>query len=378
MRPLSLLIKPASGLCNMRCRYCFYADVAEHRETASYGIMTEDCAEDMIRRAFEYASGPVTFAFQGGEPTLAGIGYYRAFVDAVDRLNEKKLPVSYAMQTNGYELSDELCALLRDRRFLVGVSLDGQAAVHDAARIDAAGEGTFKRVNRSIAKLREYGIEFNILAVVTNAAAKNISSIYAYLRSRGYPCVQFIKHVDGFGDADDPSVWSLTPERYTNFLKTAFGYYYDDILAERYMSVREFDNFIMLAVGRDAECCGMNGVCPANLVIEADGGAYPCDFYVLDEWRMGNIRENSVEELLCSDAAARFRKRSFKIDEKCRTCRYFALCRGGCARHREPDGPDGLALNKYCESYREFFRWAEPKIAKLADMARKGQIRRKS
>jgi uncharacterized protein len=375
MRPLSLLIKPASGLCNMRCRYCFYADVAEHRETASYGIMTEDCAEDMIRRAFEYASGPVIFAFQGGEPTLAGIGYYRAFVDAVDRLNEKKLPVSYAMQTNGYELSDELCALLRDRRFLVGVSLDGQAAAHDAARIDAAGEGTFRRVNRSIAKLKEYGIDFNILTVVTERTAKNISSVYRYLRSRGFRYVQFIKHVDGFGDAEDPDEWSLSPARYANFLKTAFGYYYDDILAGKYMSVREFDNFVLLASGRPAECCGMNGTCPANLVVEADGGAYPCDFYVLDEWRMGNVKDSPIRDLLESDAAKRFRARSLKIDEECRRCRWFSLCRGGCARYREPAGEDGLRRNKYCESYREFFEWAAPKLATLVRLAGEGRIR---
>ena len=375
MRPLSILIKPASGLCNMRCRYCFYADVSEHRETASYGVMTADCADALIARAFEFASGPVTFAFQGGEPTLAGLDYYRHFTESVDRLNENRLPVSYAMQTNGYALSDELCVLLRDRRFLLGVSLDGTAAVHDEARVDAAGEGTFRRVNENIAKLRRYGIDFNILTVVTNRTAKNIAGIYAYLRSRGYKYVQFIKHVDGFGDADEPTVWSLTPQRYANFLRTAFGYYYDDILGGRYMSVREFDNFVMLAAGRDAECCGMNGFCPPNLVIEADGGAYPCDFYVLDEWRMGNIRDRSVEELFSSEPARRFRERSYKTDEACRSCPYFLLCRGGCARYREPCGPDGLGRNKYCESYREFFPWAWEKIARLAAMANQGLIR---
>ncbi len=375
MPPLSVLIKPASGLCNMRCRYCFYADVTEHRAVRSYGVMSEETAEALIRRVFEFADGEAAFAFQGGEPTLAGTDYYRFFIETVNRLNIKKLPVRYAMQTNGYDVPDELCRILRDNRFLVGVSLDGTGSLHDAARIDAAGEGTFKRVNAAIAKFREYGIEFNILSVLTEKNAKNIAEIYRYLRSRGYRYVQFIRHVDGFGDADEPSEWSLTPKRYANFLKTAFGYYYDDIMAGKYTSVREFDNFVLLAAGQPAECCGMNGPCPANLVVEADGGTYPCDFYVLDEWKLGNVKDSSVRELLESETAKRFRARSLKIDGECRKCRWYALCRGGCARYREPAGTDGLGRNKYCESYLEFFPWAAPKLAQLARMAREGKIR---
>ncbi|MBR5364826.1 MAG: SPASM domain-containing protein [Clostridia bacterium] len=374
MPPLSVLIKPASGLCNMRCRYCFYADVTEHRAVASYGIMTPETTEALLTRAFDFASGSATFAFQGGEPTLAGVEYYRHFIETAHRLNTKHIPVHYAMQTNGYDVPDELSEILRDRHFLVGVSLDGTGAIHDAARIDASGGGTFKRVNRTIAKFRDCGIDYNILTVVTNRTAKEISTVYNYLRSRGYKYVQFIRHVDGFGDTEEPSVWSLTPERYLNFLKTAFGYYYDDILAGKYMSVREFDNFVMLTAGRQAECCGMNGVCPVNLVIEADGGAYPCDFYVLDEYKLGNIRDTGIRDLLESDTAKRFRARSHKIDEKCRSCRWYRLCWGGCARYREPAGPDGLSLNKYCESYRAFFDWAAPKLATLAKMAGEGRI----
>ena len=375
MPPFSVLIKPASGLCNMRCRYCFYADVTEHRQVSSYGIMSEETAEALVRRAFEYATGEASFAFQGGEPTLAGADFYRFFLSAADRYNTKRLPVRYAMQTNGYDVPDELCAILRDHRFLVGISLDGTGAIHDAARIDAHGEGTFKRVNATIAKLKEYGVDFNILSVVTEKTAKNAAEICRYFRSRGYRYVQFIRHVDGFGDADEPTEWSLSPRRYANFLKTAFGYYYDSIMAGQYMSIREFDNFVMLAAGHPAECCGMNGPCPANLVVEADGGAYPCDFYVLDEWRLGNIRDDSVRDLLGSETAKRFRARSLKEEEKCRSCRWYALCRGGCARYREPAEEDGLRLNRYCESYLEFFPWAAERIARLAQMAREGKIR---
>ncbi len=364
MPPLSLLIKPASGLCNMRCRYCFYNDETDHREVASYGIMSAETAEILVRRVFDYASGQVTFAFQGGEPTLAGVDYYRAFTGFVEKYNTKKIPVAYAMQTNGYRVSDELCELLRDHHFLVGVSLDGNSAVHDESRRDAAGEGTFKKVNESIRKFREYGIDYNILTVVTDSVAKNIPQIYNYFRSRNYKYLQFIKYIDGLecgGDSFAPS-----QKRYANFLKTAFGYYYDDFMNGKYTSVREFDNFVMLASGRPAECCGMNGMCSQNLVVEADGGAYPCDFYVLDEWRLGNIADSSIAELYATERAQEFLRRSRRIPEKCRTCRYFRLCRGGCARYREPCTADALGEFSYCESYREFFDHAAPKIMELA------------
>lgn len=364
MPALSVLIKPASGLCNMRCRYCFYADESKHRLTPSFGVMNPETAETLVKRAFEFADGAVTFAFQGGEPTLAGVEFYRAFVSYVQKYNSKKIQVNYAMQTNGYDLPDELCAVLRDNRFLLGVSLDGTAALHDSARVDSKGEGTFRRVTENIKKLNSYVIDYNILTVITDSNAKNISKIYNYFKSKNFRYIQFIKHVDGFDSDCENTAYSLSPKRCASFLKTAFGCYYDDFKAGRYISVREFDNFVMLAKGMSAECCGMNGFCPNNLVIEADGGAYPCDFYVLDEWKCGNIFDNSIKELFESENSRRFRERSLKINEKCRKCRYYVLCRGGCARYHE----DGLY--KYCESYMEFFDSCAEKIVELARIAK--------
>lgn len=367
MPPISVLIKPASGLCNMRCRYCFYNDETDHREVASYGIMKDEVAEALVRRVFEYADGQVTFAFQGGEPTLAGLDYYRSFTSYVKKYNTGGVRVAYAMQTNGYSLSDELCALLREYDFLVGVSLDGNGAVHDSSRVDAAGEGTFKRVNESVKKLRQYGIEYNILTVVTDAVAKNISQIYNYFRSRNYKYLQFIKYINGL-DCDGES-FAPSQKRYANFLKTSFGYYYEDFVSGKYISVREFDNFVMLAAGRPAECCGMNGMCSQNLVIEADGGAYPCDFYVLDEWRLGSILDSPIAKLYATDTARAFLERSRTLDAKCRTCPYLRLCRGGCARYREPCTADGLGRFSYCESYTDFFEHSAKRIVELARYA---------
>lgn len=372
--PLSILIKPASGLCNMQCRYCFYCDVAENREIRLYGIMTDSTTDALVRRSFEYADAPVSFAFQGGEPTLAGEDYFRSFIEKVGFYNKSALPVSYSIQTNGYNLSDEMCGIFAEHKFLVGLSLDGTSALHDSARVSRSGEGTFERVNESVKKLKKYNIDFNILTVLTENNAKNISKIYNYFRSRNFRFIQFIKHIDGFGCEAQKSVYSLTQKRLSSFLNTAFGYYYEDIIAGKYISVREFDNFVRLAMGQAAECCGMNGSCPPNLVIEADGGVYPCDFYVLDEYSLGSIIDTPIKELLDSEKSHEFRRRSVKVDEKCKKCRFFRLCRGGCARYREPYGDDGLSLNKYCESYMTFFERNADKIIHLAKLARDGRI----
>jgi len=330
--------------------------------------MSQETAEIIIKRCFEYADGPVSFAFQGGEPTLAGEEYFRYFTTRAKELNTKNLPVSYSVQTNGYKLSDGLCGIFREHKFLVGLSLDGTAAFHDCARMNVEGEGTHKNVIASAAKLSEYGIDYNILTVLTEQNAKNISKIFHYFKSRNFRFIQFIKHIDGFGDCNSSSVFSLTPKRYASFLKTAFGLYYDDFMSGNYISVREFDNFVRLAAGRPAECCGMNGGCSLTLVLEADGSAYPCDFYVLDQWKLGRIADSTVEELFSSDTARRFIRRSMQVPDKCRSCRYLRLCRGGCTRYREPLSEDGTGVNKYCESYIEFFDSAMPKLQKMAAM----------
>ena len=168
MPPISVLIKPASSLCNMRCKYCFYADITDNREVKSYGIMSEETLENLIKKAFEYASGSATFAFQGGEPTLAGLDFYRKLLQLEQKYNVKKIPVQNAIQTNGYVIDEEWAKFLAENKFLVGLSLDGTRDIHDSLRVDAAGKGTFSRVEKTAKLFKKHGVEFNILCVAYN------------------------------------------------------------------------------------------------------------------------------------------------------------------------------------------------------------------
>ncbi len=354
MPPVNLLIKPASSLCNMRCQYCFYCDVAENRNTASYGIMKPETTEAMLENVFRHAEGSVSISFQGGEPTLAGIEYFRHFHETAVKYNTRKLPVSYSMQTNGYEMPESLAALLAEHHYLLGVSLDGTGKLHDSLRPDAAGEGTFHRVNKTLHTLEKYGIDYNILCVITELAARNGGEIYKYFRSRNFRFMQFIPYVADFGREGEKHPFTLTNKQYARFLNTTFRLYYEDFVKGQYTSVRQFDNFVRLAAGLQPECCGMSGVCYANLVVEADGSVYPCDFYVLDAWRMGNIAVDPIPDLLQCSAAGQFVEMSLPVNENCRSCPCLPVCRGGCRRHRET--PDGIiGLNRYCEAYKTFF-----------------------
>ncbi|MBQ8610200.1 MAG: anaerobic sulfatase maturase [Oscillospiraceae bacterium] len=364
MPPIHLLIKPASGSCNMRCRYCFYTDEMSRRETASYGRMSLEVLEAVVRRALEYAEGSVTFAFQGGEPTLIGLDYYRRLVELCRQYNTKKLRIDLALQTNGLLIDEEWAEFLAKNRFLVGLSLDGPAEIHDANRVDAAGKGTHARVMAAARLMSRYGVEFNILTVVTSQTARSGRKVWSFFDKNGFTWRQCIPCLDPLDGAAAP--WTLTADRYADFLKTTFDAWYAGFAAGKPVSERSFDNWVGMLAGRPPESCGMGGVCSRQYVLEADGSVYPCDFYVLDELRLGNLAQDSFETIEKKREELGFIAASQHIREECRSCRWGYLCRGGCRRHREPFA-DGLpGLNRFCEAYKQFFPYAIERMQRLA------------
>lgn len=358
MPPLTLLIKPASSLCNMKCRYCFYANEAENRSVKSYGIMSAECAEQLIKRAYEYADTMCSFVFQGGEPTLAGTEYFKNFVKLCRQYNAKNIPTSFSIQTNGYAISEEMTELFHTERFLVGLSLDGYAEIHDFMR-----DNSFKKVMTSAKAFEKHHVDFNILSVVNNFSARHGAKIYNFFKKNGFRHLQFIAQIDGFGEKHD---FSLTAERYADFLKTVFDLYYADFMSNNYTAVRNFDNCIRIIGGLGAECCGMAGECACNFTVESDGSVYPCDFYVLDEWKIGNVHDDSFEAMKNSPTAKKFVESSKHISRECRECEYFALCLGGCRRLREPFENGLPTLNRFCAAYKKFFPYAMTRMEEMA------------
>lgn len=364
MRSISLLIKPASSLCNMRCKYCFYADVSNIRDVSSYGIMQEDTLENMVKKAFEYADGIASFAFQGGEPTVAGLDFFKKFIEIQKKYNKKHIRVQNSIQTNGYAINEEWAKFFRDNNFLVGLSMDGTRDIHNSLRVDAENKGTYDKVVKTAQLFDKYKVEYNILCVVNNFTARHPKQVYDNLKK--YKFLQFIPCLDDFSGEKD--IFSLTSRRYGDFLNVVFDEYYKDFMSGNYVSVRNFDNYIQMIKGRRPESCAMNGFCSCYFVVEGDGSVFPCDFYVLDEWKMGNVNNDEFEDMIKTDTAKRFIDVSIPRDEKCTSCKYFPLCRGGCRRDREPMKDGKMSLNRLCESYMMFF---EHSLNKMYDIARR-------
>lgn len=369
MPPISLLIKPASGRCNMRCEYCFYHDVTSQRATADYGMMSIKTLELIVKKAFDYAGkgipGGVTFGFQGGEPTLAGLPFFKQLIALQQLYNVKRLPVQNSIQTNGLSMSEEWAEFFHKNKFLVGLSLDGTKEIHDKYRVDASGNGTFDRVLAAAKLMDKYKVEYNILSTVNIDVANNIEKIYYTFKKHKFNYLQFIPCLDGY-DCEKQS-FSLTSKAYGEFLKKLFSLWSVDLGRKTPVSIRYFDNLAMMLGGYPPESCGMAGVCSCYYMIEADGSVYPCDFYVTDEWRLGSLLESEFEELHQTETAKRFVEISKQEAEDCKLCRHRAICRGGCRRNREPIFMGTATKNQLCGAFLDFFDYAHDDLQKIAD-----------
>lgn len=347
MPPLSIMIKPASSLCNLRCKYCFYCDVASNREDFSFGVMENSTALNLIRKAIDFADGcSIAFAFQGGEPLIAGIDFFKCFTATVEQYNSKKSEIFYSIQTNGTLVTDEWAEFFRENKFLVGLSLDGDLK-GNKFRVDAKGQNTYYRIINAAGKLRRHNVEFNILTVLTGYCADNAERIYKFFRDNGYHYLQFIPCLRPIGDSTESELY-MTNEQYANYLIRVFNLYVKDFVRGNYISIRVFDNYVRMFLGDKCEQCGLMGHCTHQFVCEGNGNIYPCDFYCTDEWLLGNINDTTLKNMAEGEKAKNFIKESLVIRDECKKCRYYPLCRGGgCKRDK--------ASENYCEAYKKFF-----------------------
>ncbi|MFA5448915.1 MAG: radical SAM protein [Clostridia bacterium] len=356
MPPISIMIKPASSLCNMRCEYCFYHSLAENRESFSYGLLKEELFLDIIKKAFEFTKGQaVNISFQGGEPLLRGRAFFRIAIEIANQENKYKSPINYGLQTNGLLIDDEWCEFFKTNNFLIGLSLDGNEKANEKRR-DSNLEPTFSRIIAGANLLKKHKVDFNILAVVTPYVAKNIRKIYPFFTQNGFKHLQFIPCLSPLNG--EKSKNTVTSKEYGDFLIDLFRMYLFDFRRGDYTSIRQLDNFVQLAHRRKAEQCGMNGHCTHQFVIEGDGEVYPCDFYCTDEYRLGNIKDTDFTALSSHPIAIKFIKESLLLPAKCKSCKYFMLCQGGCKRER-------LDIDK-CEGYKRFFALALPHLKKMS------------
>lgn len=361
MKHISVLIKPASSLCNIRCKYCFYANVSSLREVRSFGKMKTEVAQKMIDNIYQdLADGDqLTLAFQGGEPTLAGLSYFKLITTLVSE-QSKTVSVQYAIQTNGILINENWCQFLKSHNFLVGLSIDGHPMYHDLNRIDTKGRGTFYKVIRTKQLFDRFEIEYNVLCVLTNQLAKEAQKVFQFIQEQDIHYIQFIPCLDDL-EVTEVNHNALTPKAFAGFYKELLAYWLKELRQGHYISIKLFDDILNLLVKKQVTACGMLGNCQIQYVIEADGSVYPCDFYVLDAYRMGYIQDETLRELFSKDIRRQFLCERTTLPSTCDDCPFLNMCRGGCKRMKDTVYVDEADFCGYASLLHEFI----PKIEEV-------------
>jgi uncharacterized protein len=362
MNDFSLLIKPSAADCNLRCGYCFY--IGHLGRTAPHPRMSDAVLERTIAG---YMRSPqatsYTFSWQGGEPTLMGVAFFKRAVELQRRYARPGAIVCNALQTNGTLITDELAAFLAEYKFLFGVSLDGPAQAHDHYRKTIEGKPSHAAVLRGIDRLRRHGADFNILALVNSRTVKQPQEIYGYLKNQGFfhqqyvPCVEF----DAEGRLQP---YSVTGSEWGSFLCAIFDRWVAADVGR--ISIRLFDSIVEYLVSGKRNACTMGTDCRQYFVVEHDGAVYPCDFFVRDDVRLGNVSSNSWRELLASPVYRRFGLAKASWSDECRFCPWLALCHGDCQKFRPPVG-DSRGKSVLCEGWKAFYAHALPQLQRIAD-----------
>ncbi len=360
----SLLIKPASAVCNLDCAYCFYLDrEADPYKSMPARRMSLDTLEHMVDTFLFYSYPNSIFAFQGGEPTLAGLPFFTKLVDFQQQYGRNSQSVSNALQTNGMLLDDAWCELFKQYNWLIGISIDGPEDVHDQYRFNKAGKPTWARVMESIRAMQKHKVEFNVLCVLSQANVEKPREIYRFFRSIGIEYMQFIPLSD-FDSDGRPYPFTITPEQYGRFMCEVFDLWWPE---RRKVRIRYFDNLAEALAGQRPGACTMHETCDSYVVVEYNGDIYPCDFFVSSEWKLGNLNLDSWPEI-----ARRQKRYSFAANKAlphpvCQACEYQHICHGGCPKHRHDPRRNFNDLDYFCGAYKMMFAKAVEPLRKEVD-----------
>ena len=366
MPPMSVLVKPASGNCNMKCDYCFYCDEQNKRSTPSFGVMNDETLKNVIRKTVLHSEDFCSIAFQGGEPTLAGIDFFRKAMEYEKHYNRKNIRVEYALQTNGLNINEEWCRFFKEHHFLVGLSVDGIRDIHDKYRHTKSGNTTHGKIMKAAALFDRYGVDYNILTVVHKEVAGHIEEIYDFYKKKSWHYQQYIACLDPLYETPGDREYSLLPVEYGRFLVSLFNLWFKDLQKGEQPYIRQFENYISILLGRGAEACDQRGSCGLQYVIEADGSVYPCDFYMLDEYKLGNMNDTTIAAMDEKRKEIGFIEESLKLAQECGQCEFYGICRGGCQRSRFKTDHERYK-NYFCEGYKVFFKECLPRMLQIAD-----------
>ncbi|MEI6892466.1 MAG: anaerobic sulfatase maturase [Pontiella sp.] len=388
-----VMTKPIGPRCNLDCTYCFYLEKENLFPKDENYAMSDEVLEAYVRNYIrsQYTS-EVNFAWQGGEPTLMGLDFFRKVV-AVQRRYAGGRTVRNSFQTNGTRLDDQWCEFFARENFLIGLSLDGPAPIHNRYRVDKAGAGSFDQVLQALELLKKWRVEFNTLTCVTRHSPENAVEIYTFLKKQGVTFMQFIPIVERAGDrtahemgldlavppdlraeeyADAMMPWSVSSEGFGQFLCRIFDEWVKEDVGRIFVNI--FDVALGAWCGQESSLCTFSKCCGQAVAMEHDGGVYACDHYVYPDYFLGNIKDKSLEEMIFSKEQVKFGQDKWDaLPRDCLTCEFLFACNGECPKHRFLKTPDGESgLNYLCASYKKFFKHIEPTMQKMEALVQKG------
>ena len=387
-----VMAKPMGPVCNLECKYCFYLEKNHLFPKGELFRMQDDVLEAYIQKYIcEQDLPEIYFVWQGGEPTLAGIPFFEKVL-ALQKKWAGGKRIQNALQTNGILLDDTWCRFLHDHGFLVGISLDGPAFLHDQHRVDCAGKGTFDRVLQAISRLQRYQIEYNVLVSVTKETCAYGKRIYRFLRSLGVQHMQFTPIIEREPDEQAGKLglhyavpqeprkqrgsgkvtsFTVEPEAYGAFLIDVF----DEWIAQDVgrIFIRNVEDILPVYLGLRPTMCIYEEQCGGCMIVEHNGDVYSCDHFMYPEYRLGNVLRDGLSALAYSEKQQAFGARKRELPVSCRMCEVLPVCGGGCPKHRFVFQPEEeLPVHYLCGGYRKFYRHIHPYMRAMAQMISNG------
>ena len=362
MRPFTLLIKPAGPDCNIACNYCFYACKKDLFEKGAHR-MSEQVLDTLVKSYLSLNFPASAFAWQGGEPTLMGLDFYKKLVELQQKYGSDGQMVTNSLQTNGILLDDDWCRFLAEYKFLVGISLDGPEKYHDHYRKDRADKGTFDKVLSAIEKCRKHNVQFNILVLLNDRNVNHPDELFDFFTARKVKYLQFIPCVEK-DTSGQIAPYSITADQYGAFLCRIFDCWFD--YGPEKLSVRIFDSVLSHCLGAGNTECTFGPQCNDYIVIEHNGDAFCCDFFVEEKFHLGNIFQTPVGDLAASEKKRFFSRQKRDLDNSCLICRHLDFCRGGCPKDRIITGSGYKHPSYFCGAYKKFFDHGLPRFWNIA------------
>ncbi len=379
---IHVLAKPTGAICNLACSYCFFLD-KERLYPGSKFRMSDEVLESYIRQLIKaHRCSQVTVGWQGGEPTLMGIDFYRRAIELQEKYRKPSMKFENTMQTNGTLLDDEWCRFFKENDFLIGISIDGPRGLHDSYRVDKRGQGTFDRVMRGLRLLQKHGVKYNVLTTINRINAEYPLEVYRFLRDEARTSwIQFIPVVERinekgctlYQEGTRVSNRSVLPEQLGSFLTCIFDEWVRNDVERAF--VQTFEASARSWLGLPSGMCVFEETCGMGLVLEHNGDLYSCDHFVEPGCYLGNILQTPMIDLVASEKQRKFgQNKRDTLNRYCQKCRFLFACNGECPKNHFIKTPDGEPSGNYlCAGYRAFFAHSDRHMRIMAGLLRRGQ-----